>query len=176
MDSKIVDASVPPARDADVERDLRHAEEEGMNGDRAQRFYDRVRSSIQQYIEKKGSAVEKTAEFLLLVPDVFILLWRLIADGRVTGKNKILLGSGVAYYILPFDLLPEAILGPIGYLDDLVFAVYILNRVLTDTDPEIVREHWPGDEDVLHVIQRVLGAADRLVGSELAARVKKLMK
>lgn len=176
MDQEIVDATGVPVHDDDVERDLRHAEEEGINGERAERFYDRVRTSIQQYIEKKGGAVEKTAEFLLLVPDVFILLWRLTTDGRVTGKNKVLLGSGIAYYILPFDLIPEAIVGPIGYLDDLVFAVYILNRVLRDTDAEIVREHWPGSEDVLVTIQKVLDAADNLVGSQLVARIKRFVK
>ena len=45
-----------------------------------------------------------------------------------------MLGPAVVYYISPFDLLPEALLGPIGYLDDLVFAVYVLNRLLSDTD------------------------------------------
>ena len=116
MDQEIVDATGVPVHDEDVERDLRHAEEEGINGERAERFYDRVRTSIQQYLEKKGRAVEKTAEFLLLVPDVFILLWRLTTDGRVSGKNKMLLGSGIAYYILPFDLIPEAIVGPMSFV------------------------------------------------------------
>jgi uncharacterized membrane protein YkvA (DUF1232 family) len=176
MDQEIIDATAVPVHDEDVERDLRHAEEEGINGERAERFYDRVRTSIQQYIEKRGTAVGKTAEFLLLVPDVFILLWRLTTDGRVSGKNKVLLGSGIAYYILPFDLIPEAIVGPIGYLDDLVFAVYILNRVLRDTDAQIVREHWPGSEDVLVTIQKVLDAADNLVGSKLVARIKRFVK
>src|SRR5437660_1614064 len=83
-----------------------------------------IRASIHSYVENKGSAVETTADFLLLVPDVFILLWRLVNDPRVTGKDKILLGSAIAYFIFPFDLIPEAIVGPIGYLDDLVFSVY----------------------------------------------------
>jgi uncharacterized membrane protein YkvA (DUF1232 family) len=176
MAEKIVDATGTPIRDEDIERDLRHVEEEGINGERVQRFYDRVRTSIQQYLHNKGSAAEKSAEFLLLAPDVFILLWRLTTDGRVTGKNKMLLGSGIAYFILPFDFIPEAVVGPIGYLDDLVFAVYILNRVLRDTDVAIVREHWPGNQDVLDVIQRVLNAADSLIGSNLLKRLKKIVK
>src|SRR5438067_3478692 len=144
--------------------------------DRAERFYDRVRSRIQSYVDSKGAAIGKTAEYLLLVPDVFILLWRLVNDGRVSGKNKVLLGSGIAYYIFPIDLIPEAFVGPIGYLDDLVFGVYILNRVLRDTEPEIVREHWPGGEDVLSVIQKILGAAESLVGTEMVDRIKRMAK
>jgi uncharacterized membrane protein YkvA (DUF1232 family) len=88
----------------------------------------------------------------------------------------VLLGSAVAYFILPFDLIPEAIVGPIGYLDDLVFAAYVLNKVLTDTDPAVLREHWSGKGDVLDTIQRVLNAADTLVETKVAARLKKLLK
>lgn len=145
------------------------------SSDRATRFYDRVRTRIQKYIEKKGSAVEKSAEFLLLVPDVFILLWRLLSDARVSGKNKVLLGSAVAYYIFPFDLIPEGVLGPIGYLDDLIFGVYVLNRMLAETDPQILRDHWSGSTDVLQSIQRVMGAAENLVARDVVERVKKIV-
>ena len=162
--------------DAEVSSTLTDAAAGGYTKERADRFYDRIRNSIQTYLEKKGTAVEKGAEFLLLVPDVFILLWRLASDSRVSGKNKVLLGSGLAYYVLPFDLIPEAIVGPIGYLDDLVFGVYILNKVLKDTDTSIVREHWSGSEDVLESIQKVLNAADSLISSQVVGRIKKIVK
>ena len=144
--------------------------------ERAERFYDRVRSRIQSYVDSKGAAAGKTAEYLLLLPDVFILLWRLVNDGRVSGKNKVLLGSGIAYYIFPIDLIPEAFVGPIGYLDDLVFGVFILNRILSDTDPTILGEHWPGSEDILSVIQKVLAAAESLVGTKMVDRIKRMAK
>src|SRR2546423_1991092 len=129
----------------------------------AERFYDRIRANIHNYVGPKS-------DFLLFVPDIFILLWRLLNDPRVNGKNKVLLGSGVAYFLFPFDLVPEAFLGPIGYADDLVLAVYILNRMLIDTDADILREHWSGSEDVLATIQKVLNAADQLVGSNILGR------
>ena len=141
----------------------------------AQRFYDRLRSRIRDYMERKGSALEKAAEYLLLVPDMFMLLWRLINDGRVNAKNKVLLGSGLAYYIFPFDFLPEAFVGPMGYLDDLILAVYVLNKMLTDTDVEILREHWSGDEDVLDTVRRVLATADQLVTSNVINKLKKMV-
>ena len=141
-----------------------------------QRFYDRTRASIQRYVASKGSALEKGAEFLLLVPDFFMLLWRLVNDARVTGRNKVLLGSGIAYFVSPIDLVPEAFLGPIGFADDLVLAVYILNKILTDTSIDIVREHWSGSKDVLITIQNVLNAADQMVGSNLLNKIKSFVK
>ena len=112
-----------------------------VSRDRADRFYDRMRESIRNYLAAKGSAAGSAGEYLLLAPDIFVLLWRLINDDRVNAKNKVMLGSGLAYYIFPLDIMPEGFLGPIGYIDDLVFAVYLLNKLLTDTDVEILREY-----------------------------------
>jgi uncharacterized membrane protein YkvA (DUF1232 family) len=167
-----------PEAEVPIQETMReNAEATGeVSEERAERFYDRMRSRIHEYLQAKGKAAHKTADFLLLVPDLFMLLWRLAQDARVSGKNKVLLGSGIAYYIFPFDIVPEALLGPVGYLDDLVFGVYMLNKMLTDTDVEVLREHWSGDEDVLDMIRRVLAAADNLVGTELIDRLKKMMK
>jgi uncharacterized membrane protein YkvA (DUF1232 family) len=137
------------------------------------RFYDRLRERIHSYVGK-GRVTEKIADFLLLAPDVFMLLWRLTNDPRVSGKDKVLLGTGVAYYIFPFDIVPEAILGPIGYLDDLVFGVYVLNRMLSDTEPQILREHWSGHEDILASIQKVLTAVDNLLAGDVISKLKKM--
>jgi uncharacterized membrane protein YkvA (DUF1232 family) len=147
-----------------------------VSRDRADRFYDRMRESIRRYLENKGSVAGTTSEYLLLAPDVFVLLWRLVNDGRVNAKNKVMLGSGLAYYLFPLDIMPEAFLGPIGYLDDLVFAVYMLNKMLADTDPAILREHWSGRDDVLASIRNVLNAADNLVGKDILGKLKRNVK
>jgi len=168
--------SVAAGTDEDLAREIRDsAEQEQLPRDRATRFYDRIRNTIRKYVDGKGTVLGKTAEYLLLVPDVFILLWRLTTDGRVNSKDKLLLGSAVVYYVSPFDLIPEAIVGPIGYLDDLVFGVFVLNKVLGSIDASIIREHWSGSEDVLGMIQRVLNAADSLIGKDLVAKIKKMM-
>ena len=59
-----------------------------------QRFYDRLRERIHSLVARNRFA-EKIADFLLLVPDVFILLWRLTSDARVNGKDKVLLGTAI---------------------------------------------------------------------------------
>lgn len=159
----------------DFEESLRESSE--MTGpvsrERAGRFYDRMRDGIRRYLDRKGSLAGKTGEYLLLVPDVFMLLWRLANDARVSSKHKMMLGSGIAYYIFPLDIMPEGFLGPVGFIDDLVFAVYLLNKMLTDTDPQILREHWSGSDDVLVTIRKVLSAAETLVGKEILGRLKR---
>lgn len=147
-----------------------------VSSDRATRFYDRMRDRIRKYLDDKGSVAGKAGEYLLLAPDIFVLLWRLVNDPRIDKKNKIALGSGVAYFLFPLDITPEAFFGPIGYIDDLIFGALLLKRLLSDTDASIVREHWSGSEDVLTTIEKILGAAEQLLGSELLGRFKKAAK
>lgn len=150
------------------------ASAEVLTQDRAGRTYDRIRSTIERYLEERGSAVGSIGEYLLLVPDIFILLWRLSNDARVSGKDKMLLLSSIAYYVFPFDFLPEGLMGPVGYLDDLIFAVMVLKKILAETDEAIVREHWSGKADILDSIRNVLHAAENLVGSNVLSKVKKV--
>jgi uncharacterized membrane protein YkvA (DUF1232 family) len=145
-----------------------------VSRERAQRFYDRMRNNIQRYLSTRGA--ERSAAPRLLGPDSVRLRWRLVTDPRVGSKNKMLLGSGIAYYIFPFDIMPEGFIGVGGFVDDLLLAVYVLNKMLADTDVEILRDHWSGNEDILAAIQRILNTADNLVGSDLLTRLKRLVK
>jgi uncharacterized membrane protein YkvA (DUF1232 family) len=145
-----------------------------VSNDRASRYYDRIRERIRGFLESRAH-LDKSAEYLLLVPDVFILLWRLVNDARVNAKNKLLLGSGLAYFFFPLDIIPEGLIGPAGYLDDLVLAVFMLNKILGDTDAAVLRHHWSGSEDVLAVITKVLNAADTLVGKDIFGKLKKVI-
>lgn len=146
-----------------------------LTDDKADRFYDRLRASIGSYVEKRDAKLGKVKGYLLLVPDVFILLFRLFRDDRVAAQDKAILGTGLAYFVFPLDIVPEGIIGPMGYLDDLVFAAYILNRMLLHTDEEILREHWSGDEDLLQMIRRVLKVGDSLVNKKFVNRIKKIV-
>ncbi|HVR44246.1 MAG TPA: DUF1232 domain-containing protein [Thermoanaerobaculia bacterium] len=166
------------AREAEtiLAESMKDAGREPVSESRARRFYDRIRANITSYLSRKGKKAGRAQDFLLLAPDVFILLWRLTRDERVAGKHKVLLGTAIAYFIFPLDIMPEAIFGPIGFLDDLVLGVYVLNRMLADTDEQILRDHWSGSEDVLAMIRRVIRATDDLVATDVVKAVKKIVK
>lgn len=168
-----------PTQDNVSDQDLDESMNESVgpvSQDRAQRFYDRIRTSITSYLSSKTFLGDKSQALLLLVPDVFMLLWRLVNDARVNAKNKMLLGSGIAYYMFPIDLIPEGFLGPAGFADDLVLGFYLINKLLSEVDADVLRQHWSGDEDVLGAMQKVLGAAENLIGSDTLNRIKKIAK
>ncbi len=139
-------------------------------------FYDRLRSRVLDTVERRaGRLPEDVVIALLLVPDIFILLVRLTLDKEVPRRARILIGGALAYFISPIDLLPELILGPIGYLDDLVVAVAVLSQVFTGDLEPYARKHWTGRQDLHVVLHDISAAARTLLGPAVHDRLKRLL-
>lgn len=133
-------------------------------------FYQKLRIKIANKLKNKNV---EYGDILLLAPDFFHLLVKLSLDKRVSNTAKAKLGFAIAYFFSPIDLLPEALLGPLGYFDDIALAAYILNDFVNNNDSEILYEHWAGESDVLASIQNVLSLANRFLGEGLWKKLKK---
>ena len=130
-------------------------------------------------IGKNADQKPEYANYILLVPDFFYLLVRLTLDDRIPAIDKAKFAGVIAYFFSPIDFLPEALLGPVGYLDDLVLACYVLNLYINqqdETGKAVVQELWPGDQDVLNTIQSVLQKADEWLGSGLWEKIKNVYR
>lgn len=138
--------------------------------------YDLVRERIVRSIERRGSRLgPRAVEALLLVPDVFVLLVRLLLDKNVPQETRRMVGGALAYFLLPVDLLPEILVGGAGYLDDLVLAVAVLAQVFSrDLEPYAER-YWSGSKQVQVVLADVLEAAHGLLGRRLYDRLRMLL-
>jgi uncharacterized membrane protein YkvA (DUF1232 family) len=82
---------------------------------------------------------------------------RLAKDPRVPFAMKGQLVLAAAYVLSPFDLIPEAFLGVVGLADDagvLALVLYAL-RNIAGLDKDVLRENWPGKDDVDVVIETV---------------------
>ena len=139
-------------------------------------FYQDLRAKFKTWIQTKEGKDHKWSEYLLAAPDLFHLLCKLSIDKDVPVKEKAKLAGVIAYFVSPIDLVPEAIVGPIGYIDDISLAAYVLNQIVNKTDPEIIQRHWAGEGDVLELIQRILEKADEMIGSGLWAKLKNMIK
>ena len=142
--------------------------------DRNNDYYQRLRGQIRDWLSSDKGKTHQWSEYLLVAPDLFHLLWKLSTDLDVSAQDKVKLAGALAYFISPIDLIPEAIVGPVGYLDDIALAAYVLHGIVNHTDPEVLRRHWAGDDDVLVAIRRVLAVADRMVGAGVWNKLKRL--
>ena len=137
--------------------------------DEQQDFYRKLRKKIETYLHEHNN---KYADYLLLAPDLFHLLVKLSIDERVPSEKKAKFALVIAYFISPLDLLPELMLGPLGYLDDIALTAYVINQYINETDPSIVRELWAGDQDVLTAIKNIVAGADKFIGSGLWKKLR----
>ena len=89
------------------------------------------------------------------VPDCVVVFTRLLRDNRLSRRHTILVAALIPYLALPFDLVPDFI--PVaGQLDDAVLVAFVLRRVVR-TNPDLVRELWPGPPTSLRLILRLAG-------------------
>lgn len=135
-------------------------------------FYQSLRGKMKDWLASEEGKDYKWAEYVMFAPDLFHLLVKLSLDKDVPTPEKVKLGGAIAYFVSPVDFIPEALLGPIGYADDIAVAAWVLNSIVNDTDPEIINRHWAGDGEVLDLIQKILKAADSMIGSGLWAKIK----
>ena len=119
---------------------------------RERRLYDRFRTRL---VERPPGSSSGMRDIVLLLPDLSVLLVRLMRDDRVPMRAKAIAMLGVGYLLSPIDLLPGLIFGPIVLLDDALVVALALSSVLNHVHPDVVRSHWSGQGDALEAIQRV---------------------
>lgn len=129
-----------------------------------QDFYIKLRSKITEYVDSKSGKVGKFTPYLLFAPDLFHLLVKSLFDDRLDAKSKTLVGSGILYFITPVDVLPEGLVGPGGFIDDIIVATFVVNMLLNKFSPEVIEEHWAGNEKLLDVLKKVSETSDTLLG------------
>lgn len=107
---------------------------------------------------------------LLVIPNLLLLCARLMVDGRVPAKERLLVAGALVYAFVPLDFIPD-MLPFVGQVDDAYLVALTLLRLMTVTDPRVVREHWRGGGDVVELV----GATALLAGKLLPKRIRRVL-
>ena len=89
------------------------------------------------------------------IPDCIILIGRLLHDPRVPRRRKLLLAATAGYLALPIDLVPDFI-PVVGQLDDAIILAFVIHHLLRGNE-QVIRELWPGPEQSLELLLRLIG-------------------
>ena len=147
------------------------------SADEQQDFYQKLRDKVHNWLDSKSGKASSLSKYVFFAPDLFHLLAKMMLDGRIDGKSKSMIGAGILYFIAPIDFLPEVLVGPGGFLDDVAVAVFIVNTLLNKFPAELVKEHWAGDDDLLDVVRGISNSGSKVVSKLPAGRlVKRFMK
>ena len=112
-------------------------------------------------------------EYIMLLPDLFYLLCKLMMDKDVPRKSKRIVAIAVAYMVSPINFVPNLIPG-LGLLDDVAVCIYALNKIIANTDIEVLNRHWCGTGKLLNTINDFISKADDLTGSGLLKKIKNM--
>ena len=139
-------------------------------------FYQKLRARVSEWAASRDNRTNKAASLVLAAPDLFHLCCKLLIDPRTPAKNKITLGAVIAYFISPIDLMPEAIFGPLGYVDDVAFAALAIDKLVESVGEDVIREHWAGEDDGLQLVRSIVATMDEMLGKRIAGKLRKLIK
>lgn len=109
--------------------------------------------------------------FLMFLPNMVLLLGRMLKDSRVPVVEKALFVAAIVYVISPLDLIPD-VFPFIGQIDDIYVVSLVLLRLLNRTDENIVREHWSGGGDIVSLANTIASIAPKL----LPKRVSRILE
>ena len=90
----------------------------------------------EQGLKEKLSKIARKAGIKMAYA-VLVAFYAVQSDA-LSFKEKARLYGALGYFILPVDLVPDAILG-MGYSDDLAALVYVLHTVSSNITPEVKR-------------------------------------
>jgi uncharacterized membrane protein YkvA (DUF1232 family) len=105
--------------------------------------------------------------FLMFLPNMVILLGRLLKDPRVPLAEKALFVGAIVYVISPIDLIPD-VLPFIGQVDDIYVVSLVLMRLINRTNEDVVREHWSGGGDIIALIDSIASIAPTFLPKRVA--------
>ena len=82
----------------------------------------------------------RMGRLVIKLPTYARVVWGIVRDPRTPLPLKALLGAGLAYVVVPLDLVPDAI--PIlGQADDLTVLLLVLDMFLANAPADVREEH-----------------------------------
>ncbi len=127
-------------------------------------FYQKIRKKINGWasdgklFKKRGKWTDKFLQYLLVFPDMVYLTIKLFVDRKVPANVKGYILMLFVYLISPIDILPDFI-PVLGFIDDLVVLVIVLNKIINSADKELlsrIKIHWTGEDDIFAKVKEII--------------------
>ena len=116
---------------------------------------------------EKSDIKSRLKSLLMFLPNMVVLMGRLVKDSRVPTAEKALLIGAIVYVISPLDLIPD-IFPFIGQVDDLYVVALVVLRLINRTDESVVRAHWPGGGDIVALANSIAALAPKFLPKRIS--------
>lgn len=102
--------------------------------------------------------LEEALWILQQAGNVLHLTASLFHHSEVSHASKGKLGMALVYFISPIDVLPEGLIGPIGYVDDVMVATWVIDSILhgqNEREKALINTLWRGTAEDLEKLRRL---------------------
>lgn len=84
--------------------------------------------------------------------DIYKLLSDILNDKQLKTNLRLKTCATLGYFVVPFDIIPEQIYGPHGYIDDIFLCAHVSKEIKEENGIKFLDEHWDGDEELEDVL------------------------
>lgn len=130
----------------------------------------RISTDLYNRAMSQGNLRSRMTNLLLIIPNLLLLSGKLMVDPRVPAKERLLVAGAIVYAFVPLDFIPD-MLPFVGQVDDAYLIALTLLRLMSVTEPRVVREHWRGGGDVVELI----GATALIAARLLPKRIRRVL-
>lgn len=102
----------------------------------------------------------RSAEVVLMLPDLVQLLLDLSRDSRVAQETRRVFHETAETIMCGVDYLPEGVAGTVGLIEDAVSAAKHLHTALPTLHPDALAAHWRGERPLPDAVDDLLHRQD----------------
>lgn len=122
-------------------------------------YYDILRENLDSY---RG----KYDRFIDYGPEMYKLLTDILNEENIRPDTRLKICAAIAYFVAPFDVIPEQIYGPQGYVDDIYLCGYVINDLANSLGWDILEDAWQGDEELKEVLNESYSKSKEILGEK----------
>jgi len=124
-------------------------------------------ASFDRWLEQDIASYEgRHDELIFQAPALYRLMTRILDDPRLPDRMRPIVIATIAYFVLPFDVMPEEVYGPYGYLDDIFLCALVADRISRDIgSDEILVDNWDGEGKIVPLIRKIVASEASLIGN-----------
>lgn len=123
-------------------------------------FYDVIRENLEKF---EGDY----DDYIDYGPDLFKLLTEILNERDVNPQLRLKVCAAIAYYVAPFDVIPETIYGPNGYIDDIYVCCFVLKEIESEMGIEFLESLWEGEQDLKHALDESYSKSEIVVKDQI---------
>ncbi len=132
----------------------------------------KLRNKVLNWVKGHGGGLAKEiTDLILVLPDLLLLLIKLMKDQRVPAELKLKITLAVAYVVSPIDLIPEALGSVLGFVDDTLAMAVLIAGLIDDIPNEVIYDNWTGRADILELIIKGKGLLSKMLPPNISEKL-----